>query len=363
MATISFYARGVGNIAAGPKPVLDNLNKPPTGEITFTDNGTGDLKLEANGGLPDPDTNVIIDGVEMTFVLEFSGFLPTTSKFQNVGGLDLRGAQIAVITAANGSSYIFLTDGSGTIAAMNALPTGQIAIDNVSTTAPVLVCFLRGTLIETPQGQRAIETLQIGDMISTYDGKTLPLRWIGHRRVTAAELLLFPELRPVVLPQDMFGPGLPTRRLKLSASHRVAIGGWETEILFGFDIALMRANHLLGVNTLPGQKAERVNPNRAIEYFHLLFDEHTLVLANGLACESFQLGARGELALDAADLAILETACPNQAVTDLMVRPDCLPTLKAVQTKVLLNWSETSSPPNTALQPETVARAVNHLAA
>ena len=363
MATISFFARGVGNIAAGPKPVLDNLNKPPTGELIFTDKGTGDLKLETNGGLPDPDTNVIIDGVEMTFILEFTGTLPTTSKFQNVGGLDVRGAQVAVITAANGSTYIFLTDGSGSIAVMNALPTGQIALDNVSTTAPALVCFLRGALIETPQGPRAIETLQIGDMISTYDGKTLPLRWIGHRRVTAAELLLFPELRPVVLPQDMFGPGLPARRLKLSASHRLAIGGWETELLFGFDIALMRANHLLAPNTLPGQKAERVNPNRNIEYFHLLFDEHTLVLANGLACESFQLGAHGELALDEDDMAVLDAACPNQGLADLMARADCLPTLKAMQTKVLLNWSETATAPETVPEPETVARAVEHLAA
>jgi len=363
MATISFFARGVGNIAAGPKPVLDNLNKPPSGEIIFTDKGTGDLKLEANGGLPDPDTNVIINGVEMTFVLEFSGTLPTTSKFQNLGGLDLRGAPVAVITASNGETYIFLTDGSGSIAVMNALPTGQIALNNVSTTTPVLVCFLRGTMIETPQGPRAIETLQIGDMISTYDGQTLPLRWIGRRHVTVAELFLYPELCPIVLPQDMFGPGLPNRRLKLSPSHRVAIGGWETDLLFGFDTALMRANHLLFPNTLPGQKAERVNPNRSIEYFHLLLDEHTLVLANGLACESFQLGARGELALDDADMAALDAACPNQGLADLMARPDCLPTLKAMQTKVLLNWSETVKAPETVPQPETVARAVAHLAA
>jgi hypothetical protein len=65
MATLSFYARTVGNIASGTKPVLDNLNKSPTLQITFTDMGTGNLKLDANGGLPDPNTQVIINGVQM----------------------------------------------------------------------------------------------------------------------------------------------------------------------------------------------------------------------------------------------------------------------------------------------------------
>lgn len=362
-ATLSFFARSVGNIAGGNKPVLDNLNKSPTLQITFTDQGTGNLKLEANGGLPDANTMVIINGVTMTFTLTFSADFPTTSKFANVAGVDLRGKQAAIITAANGKQFIFIIDGSGTRAVMNALPSGAMSVNNVSTTTPVLVCFLRGTLIETPQGPRAIETLQIGDLISTYDGQTLPLRWIGHRHVTAAELFLYPELCPIVLPQDMFGPGLPNRRLKLSPSHRVAIGGWETDLLFGFDTALMRANHLLFPNALPGQKAARVNPNRSIEYFQLLFDEHTLVLANGLACESFQLGARGELALDADDMAALDVACPNQGLADLMARLDCLPTLKAMQTKVLLNWSETAKAPEAAPKPETVARAVAQLAA
>jgi hypothetical protein len=238
---------------------------------------------------------------------------------------------------------------------LNALPSGAMTVTNINTSAPVLVCFLRGTLIETPQGQRPIESLQVGDMISTYDGNTLPLRWIGQRRVTAAELLLHPELRPVVLPQDMFGPGLPSRRLKLSASHRLAIGGWEMEMLFGFETALLRANHLVGVTNLPGQKAMRINPNREIEYFHLMFDEHTLVLANGLACESFQLGAQGELALDSNDMAALATACPDQGLSDLLERLDCLPTLKSGQATVLLNWSQET--PQATAQAETPAHA------
>lgn len=357
MATISFYARGVGNIAGGTKPVLENTNKTPTTQITFTDEGTGDLKLEANGGLPDPDTKVIIDGITMTFTLDFSGNLPTTSKFASVAGVDMRDKQIAIITAANGKQYFFVTDGSGSISVMNALPNGAQSVSNVSTTAPVLVCFLRGTLIETPQGPRPIESLEIGDEISTYDGKVLPLRWIGRRALSAAALLLNPELRPIVLPQDMFGPGLPSRRLKLSASHRLAIGGWETELLFGSETVLLRANHLRG------NGAARVNPNRGIEYFHLLLDEHTLILANGLACESFQLGARGELALQSKDMAALATACPGQTLSDLRARPDCLPTLKSGQAEVLLNWSK--NPPQTTTEAalETQAQRARHLAA
>lgn len=357
MATLSFYARGTVNIAGDKIPVLDNLNQTPTTEITFTDEGTGDLKLEANGGLPDTDTKVIIDGVTMSFTLIYSGEVPDSSRFAHVAGTDMRGKEVAIIETANGDQYFFVTDGSGTLEIMNAMQAGAQVITKANKDTSVLVCFLRGTLIDTPQGQKPIETLRIGDQISTYDGNILPLRWVGHRHVTAAELLLHPELRPIVLPQDMFGDGLPARRLKLSPSHRLAIGGWQAEMLFGFDTALIRANYLLG------EGAARVNPNRGIDYYHLLLDDHTLVLANGLACESFQLGARGELALEQDDLAILATACPGQTLADLLERPDCLPSLKAGQAKVLLNWSQKQAQAATVDNAEKIARAVSHLAA
>ena len=45
------------------------LNKS---QLTFTDNNTGDLSLEYNNGLPDPDTQVIINGTAYNFTVSFT---------------------------------------------------------------------------------------------------------------------------------------------------------------------------------------------------------------------------------------------------------------------------------------------------
>ena len=43
-----------------------------------------------------------------------------------------------------------------------------------------VVCFLLGTQIETPQGERKIESLKIGDRVTTVSGKSRAIKWIGR---------------------------------------------------------------------------------------------------------------------------------------------------------------------------------------
>ncbi|MEZ5716615.1 MAG: Hint domain-containing protein [Paracoccaceae bacterium] len=43
----------------------------------------------------------------------------------------------------------------------------------------VSICFARGTLIETPAGPQAIETLKAGDLVNTLDAGPQTIRWIG----------------------------------------------------------------------------------------------------------------------------------------------------------------------------------------
>lgn len=330
MTEIVFFARGDSSSANNAALNVQGTSTTPTTQLTFTSGATGDIHLDYNGGLADPDTQVIVNGVTQNFTVQFSGTLPLTNKLANVNGQNLRGQEIVVITLSNGKRYFFLTNGTTSAATMSAFPNGAHAIGNVSNTGPILVCFLRGTLIDTPDGERPIEALQIGDLVLNVSGDAIPLRWVGSRTVSQIELLLYPNLRPVIIETGHFGPGLPHSTLCLSPQHRIAMTGWQVELFFGCDDVLVPAGQLPCAVSRPSPAAG------PIEYFHLLFDQHEIIWSNGLATESFQLGERGLLSLEPDDVAAI--LGPKDAVsqTEMADRPDCSRSLRNFETKVLV---------------------------
>uniref|UniRef100_UPI000B1AE391 Hint domain-containing protein n=1 Tax=Nioella sediminis TaxID=1912092 RepID=UPI000B1AE391 len=73
------------------------------------------------------------------------------------------------------------------------MPNGQLLVYGVSLTQPDYpdiaslnldtseypFCFLAGTAIATPDGPVAVERLCIGDLVLTFDGHWVPVKWIG----------------------------------------------------------------------------------------------------------------------------------------------------------------------------------------
>src|SRR5690606_32383544 len=57
-------------------------------------------------------------------------------------------------------------------------------IEDVSITP---ICFTSGTLIATPDGERAVETLRPGDLVMTRDHGPQELRWVGMRVMRSEE--------------------------------------------------------------------------------------------------------------------------------------------------------------------------------
>ena len=329
MTTITFYARGDSNTANNSSLNVQGISTTPVTELTFTSGIGGDIKLDYNGGLNDPDTQVIINGVTQGFRVEFSGNLPTTNKLANVNGVDLRGKEITVITTASGQRFFFINDGSGTLSVMNAFPNGAHGITSTNyAPGTIILCFLDGTRIATPQGERPVQTLRPGDLVTTACGRTLPIRWIGVTHVSEAVLQEDPAQRPVIVPTNFFGPGLPHRPLGLSPGHRISCGGWQAEMLFGCAEVLLPASHLRTAVT-------PLRPVGPITYYHILLDDHAMLIAEGLPAESFQPGARGAKALGAAETAAL---CTLMGTTQpaLMSRPDAARTLRQHETQVLL---------------------------
>ncbi|WP_299145084.1 choice-of-anchor L domain-containing protein [uncultured Tateyamaria sp.] len=138
-------------------------------------------------------------------------------------------------------------------------------------------CFVLGTLIDTPDGPRPIETLRAGDLILTADDGPQPVRWIGRKAVAAKGMH-----RPVRLHRGAHGA---TRDLWLSQQHQVVLTGYLPQLLFGEDEVLTKAKTLVN-----GHDVVMEDRWDVVTYLHLLFDRHQIVQANGVACESYLPG-------------------------------------------------------------------------
>lgn len=147
------------------------------------------------------------------------------------------------------------------------------------------VCFAAGTMILTENGLRAVETLTQGDMVQTADNGLQAIRWIGKQTVTARNLDLQPNLRPIRISAGALGDGLPETDLVVSPQHRVMLKSHIAQTMFGQSEILVAAKQLLAV---PGFAV--VEDAQGVEYWHFMMDRHEVVFANGAATESLFTG-------------------------------------------------------------------------
>lgn len=139
--------------------------------------------------------------------------------------------------------------------------------------------FGQGTLIATTDGDLPVDWLAAGDLVITRDHGAQRLRWVGHTRLTARQLAETPALRPVLVEPGSFGSGAPEHPLAVSRRHRIFVDGPDVQYYFGTACALAGAERMAEVNA-------GYDGKHGYTYFHLLFDRHEVVLANGLWAES-----------------------------------------------------------------------------
>lgn len=162
---------------------------------------------------------------------------------------------------------------------------GSFGQDPIPSADFVVPCFTPGSLIDTPDGQRPVEDLHTGDMVTTLDHGAQPIRWVGRVSLSAEQLRANPSLRPVRVVMDAFGAGHPQRDMLVSPQHRLVVSGWRAELLFGEADLLAAARHLVNDRTiLVAQDVTEVT------YIHFMFDRHQVIFADGLAAESFLPG-------------------------------------------------------------------------
>ena len=158
---------------------------------------------------------------------------------------------------------------------------------------PDIPCFLKGTEVLTEDGPILVENLVAGARILTKDAGYVRLRGLGHFTPSVFEMKRFPSLLPIVFPKGSIGND---RELVLSRSHRVLVGGPYAELLFG------NAEVLTSARSYLGRKGVHVaTDNKSPTYYHLLFDQHEIICAEGSWVESLFLADIGLRAIDQVD--------------------------------------------------------------
>lgn len=147
------------------------------------------------------------------------------------------------------------------------------------------LCFTRGTRIEAERGEIAIELLQPGERVWTLDHGLQVIRWIGWVEVDQAQLIARPDLRPVRIRAGALGDDRPARDLLVSPQHRVLVRSKIALKMFDVEEVLVAAKQLL---PLPG--IEIAEDLTFVDYFHILFDQHEILLSNGAETESLYTG-------------------------------------------------------------------------
>lgn len=259
-------------------------------------------------GIPVPDTGEVTEDVGVV-----GGLISTSGDIDYFLTDDTGEWTAETLTGSYGSSLVINADGEWTYTATNDHPaidalndgetltevftvtsangTSTITITINGTTDPP--CFVAGTLIDTPFGPRAVETLRAGDLVLTKDQGAKVVRWVGGREILIRDAQSAEMFRPVRVRAGAFGPGLPERDLLVSPMHRLVISNPDVPLLFGESEVLCSAQSLVNGFSILQEQVARVT------YVHLLFDSHQVVSSSGCASESFFPGTVG---LDRLDL-------------------------------------------------------------
>ncbi|MGJ8517317.1 Hint domain-containing protein [Carnimonas bestiolae] len=134
-------------------------------------------------------------------------------------------------------------------------------------------CFTEGTLISTPSGEVAIETLKQGDLVNTLSGPKA-LKWVGFRTLTNMEKWNNREKAnnyPVHILANALADGVPARDIAVSAWHHLYVNN-----------VLVRAMDLVNGKTIYQEESVK-----AVKYFHLELDSFDVILAHGVYSESY----------------------------------------------------------------------------
>lgn len=271
-----------------PTIKIYEIDNDPLGaaDVTVINEFVVDI-IDNDAVLEDPDSDATTQ-LDVSAIPNFVGDSTDFQVFETYTG-DVAGQTVTfTLLQFSGQQYVILTEGSvdvgDTITGTNNNIVGADPVNYAD--LPDFVCFAAGSMVRTPKGRRAIETLSVGDLVCVGGGRAEPIKWIGRRRLSAEELEDKPHLRPVRIRSDALDKAIPRRDVVVSPQHRICISDARAGLMFWSTDVLIPAHMLVD-----GQRISVEPEGLGVEYIHILFEQHELVDVEGLWSESFYPGA------------------------------------------------------------------------
>ena len=207
---------------------------------------------------PGPEDFALSGGFELGATMRAAGDEPIASD--GIAGGTLVGGGVHLLGSSDNTAFVRSSDGAG----------GTRVLADAA-------CYVVGTHILTTEGEVRIEHLRPGQLLVLEDGGTAPMLWLGELAIDCTRHRAPEKVWPVRIRRDAVAPGVPHRDLVLSPEHAVY-----------YDGTFIPVRMLINGATVVQEKRVWVH------YLHVELERHSVVLAEGMAAESWlDRGNRG----------------------------------------------------------------------
>ena len=181
--------------------------------------------------------------------------------------------QLLRVTAVSAASFPFLALARKSASAQTRPAPNQHQHQHQHQDQRQGSCFLKGTKISTPSGDRLVQELQIGDEVQTLAGRKT-IKWIGYNKFTKEEGRAWQDsVMPIRVGRFAIDDQTPYRDLYLSPLHCVF-----------FNEALIPVMYLVNEASIAQGTPSEMS---ALEYYHVELDTHEVIYAEGALVESY----------------------------------------------------------------------------
>nr|WP_294914153.1 Hint domain-containing protein [uncultured Neokomagataea sp.] len=140
---------------------------------------------------------------------------------------------------------------------------------NTLGTTTASVCYLPGTMIETPTGTVAVEDLSEGNEIYVFENGTRhtdTVRWAGHKTVHADTT----EEQAIRIKANALSEGVPFKDLLVTPEH-----------------CLFMNDRFVPARLLVNNRSIVIDEQKTFEIYHIETNKHSVIMADGALAESY----------------------------------------------------------------------------